>query len=213
MEMTELGGPGRRRTFENEQAFQQITQILLDSGMSTLSLPILARRLGVTHQSLGKRFTSRSLMLRAYLRWMLDRYEESFQRAVADVTSPLERLWFLLILPIDSSITGREAGIPAEWIVLNLEINRDSELQPLMIAQNRAIVERILAAIRESISAGLIRDVDPGELAERLYTATLGGAVYWLQTRDSVGVTRMERACAEVLRPLLRDPCDLPQFS
>ena len=211
--MSGQAGPGRKRSFEDEQVFQHITQILLESGMSSLSLPVLARRLGVTHQSLGARFVSRSLMLRSYVQWMFDEYEVSFRLATASITSPLELLWNILIFPIDERITGGPPGIPPQWIVLNLELQREEPLREMLEGANRTVLERLKNAICQSIADGLLQNVRADVLAEQLYAATLGGAVYWLFTRDDDDTTRMGRDCSALICPLLVNPEDSQIFS
>jgi AcrR family transcriptional regulator len=210
--MSPHSGPGRPRLFEDEQAFQQITQLLLESGMSSLTMPALAHRLGITHQSLGRRFVSKHQMLTLYVIWMHSRYEEQFQAAIANLHSPLERMWRILILPMGADITGGEPGRPAQWIVLNLELRRAPELTALLIGQQQVIGERLIAAIEEAVRDGLLRRCDPAVLAELLYAATLGGAVTWLLVGKNSDVHLMERACYNVLRPFLVDPVELPVF-
>jgi AcrR family transcriptional regulator len=205
-------GPGRRRQFEDEQAFQQITQLLLETGMSSLTMPALARRLGVTHQSLGSRFSSKRQMLIQYVIWMHSRYEEQFQRAIANAVSPLERLWRILILPMDGRITGGEPERPAQWIILGLELRRAPELTEILIGQQQIIGERLVAEIRESVKTGLLHECNVEELSELLYTATLGGAVSWLLVRRNSDIHLMERACFHVLRPYLANPIDPPDL-
>jgi AcrR family transcriptional regulator len=199
-------GPGRRRLFEDEQAFQQITRILLETGMSSLTMPALAHRLGITHQSLGNRFVSKRDMLTQYVTWMHGRYEEQFQAAIANATSPLERLWRILILPVDGRITGGDPGPPAHWISLNLELYRDPVLIKSLVDGQKVVRERLIAAIKEAVQDGLLHECDAAELSEFLYTATLGGAVSWLMLPTNSEIDLMERACFNVLRPYLVDP-------
>jgi AcrR family transcriptional regulator len=172
---------GRRRTFEDIEVFQQLTQILLDGGMSAFSLPRLAERVRCTHQSISERFGSRAALLQAYRAWFTSIFLERADEILETVPSAVEQIRRLLLMPIDQRIVGPgRAQSPGYWVTLTLEMQRDPALAAAIADSQATLIPLFARVVAEGQQRGEFLAGDPELIAEALLTSTTGAAVLWL---------------------------------
>lgn len=185
---------GRHRTFEDIEAFHQVAMILLEGGMSSFSLPRLARRVGCSHQSLSERFTSRAGLLRAYQQWTMSIFQENVAELHRQFSSPIERIRRLLLMPLDERIGGAgRLHSPGLWVVLFLEAQRDPALADDLVESQTSIHALLRDMVADAQRQGELRAGDSALIAEALLTSTTGAAVIWLLHPVEDVFAKMER--------------------
>jgi AcrR family transcriptional regulator len=186
---------GRRRTFEDIDAFQHVTNILLEGGMSAFSLPALARRVGCSHQSLSERFASRAGLLQAYRNWTNSIFRENVLEIRKQTPSPIEQVRQLLLMPLDPRIVGTDGVFaPGLWVILSLEFRREAVLVESITDGQRRLGELLRSMVEDAQQQDELREGDPGLIAEALLTATTGAAVLWLLRPVDEILEKMERS-------------------
>lgn len=179
------GVRGRRRTFENDQAFRIITRLLVDSGIQSVTLPAIADGLGVTHQSVSRRFISKQQLLERYADWIGDLFLKETRAIAERHTSPLEVLKDILVLPMPASAIEGQSVRYATWLVLALELPREPAIAPLM-TQSMGETRRMFAnLVREAQARHELIAAEPERIAGALLSATIGAALLW--TIDPIG--------------------------
>lgn len=173
------GMRGRRRTFEDDQAFRVITRLLLDSGMHAVTLPAIAGRLGVTHQSVGRRFLSKQRLLERYSEWIYEIFIEEWRAIAARHASPLATLKDMLVMPMAPRAIDGEQGRDASWLLLMLELRRDREVGPGMAQRMAGTRQMVVDLVRAAQERRELVAADPERIANALFVAVTGAAALW----------------------------------
>jgi AcrR family transcriptional regulator len=174
---------GRRRTFEDVQVFRLTTRILVSEGLGSLTLQRIAKEIGVTHQAISNRFSSKVGLLESYASWFADMAEHDRAALREQVTSPLETARRFLVQPLNPQLFGHEKNNPnVGWIIIMLELQREPALAEMVSIQNQRTVQAIGDLLSAAQELGEVGPCNSLRLAELALAAVSGAVVQWIFT-------------------------------
>ncbi|HWV23528.1 MAG TPA: TetR/AcrR family transcriptional regulator [Thermomicrobiales bacterium] len=205
---------GRPVVFETEDVFRTASLLLLDEGISKLSLLELARRVGTSRQALGKRFSSRDGFMLAYADWLRDIILDDAHHVIESTASPLEAARILWTMPINPRVTGVDDPSRREvawW--LGMQLYRE----PIIHKRNKVPDRELEILLRQLVvraqEAGELVPADPDDIVEGVWVAVTGAVVNWTFQPIEDLVAKMTRCRERALAPYLPEPATSDRLS
>lgn len=195
-------GPGRPRVFQDEDVFVVTTQLLLEGGISVVTLQRVASALGMTHQAISQRFHSKSGLLQAYFDWMRAKSNQYDEIMIGPHESPLAaiRNRFLLGTGVSNPLE------PVQEIYampLMLELRRDPQVNSRIRSAPPVFETRLVQLLDEAQDVGELKPCDSKELAALILAASIGGTVIWRMDPKGSILDVMDGHIRAALRPYL----------
>jgi len=204
---------GRRKAFTDEQVFEAISSLLREGGISTVSLPAIAKRIGFTHQALTYRFETRDGLLAAYAAWLWGRTHAAQERILQEPLGPLAMVRRLFLSGAHGAGPGDRIEDSMSEMVgfLFIELQRDPATHATF-AVNQPIGEaRVIQVITRGQEAGVLDPRVPAtEILDALVYASIGASVFnnGIQRTDGA-VDRVTRAFeAALARYTIESGCE-----
>ncbi len=194
---------GRPKSFSDEQVFRAITELVVVAGISAVSMPAIARRIGCSHQAVTQRFSNRESMLRAYGGWYLDNLTMAEERYRTSNEPSLSGLIdFFSGGVVDEMLGVPGLGGPAEPIKLMLEFDRVPVLREVFKPSRQQTTAWITEQIEQAQREGDIEPTcDPLDVAETLLFSVSGAVVLHAFSDPAFVRQRMQRAIDLALKP------------
>jgi AcrR family transcriptional regulator len=195
-------GPGRPRAFQDEDVFVVTTQLLLEGGISVVTLQRVASALGMTHQAISQRFSSKSGLLQAYYDWMQDKFNRNNDVMIGPHDSPLAAIRARFLL-------GTGAANPQDPVQeiyampLMLELRRDPQVNSRMRSVPPVFETRLVQLLDEAQSVGELKPCNSVDLAALILAASIGGTVVWRMDPHGSILDVMDGHIRAALRPYL----------
>ncbi len=193
---------GRPRSVSDEAIFEAVSTVVADVGPAGLTLSAVAERAGLSAPALAQRFGSKRRLLVAYAASAAGSVDDLFEQArkgSPDALSTLRAALVAFAAPV-----ATRAALANNLAFLYLDLT-DPELGALAAEQSRLLRRRLRGLLREATAAGDVVDVDPGALADTLYTVYNGALVTWaIDGRGSLArwlTDRLDRVLAPYLAP------------
>ncbi len=193
---------GRPRSVSDEAVFEAVSTVVADVGPAGLTLSAVAERAGLSAPALAQRFGSKRRLLVAYAASAASSVDDLFELArkgSPDALSTLRAALVAFAAPV-----ATRAALANNLAFLYLDLT-DPELGALAAEQSRLLRRRLRGLLREATAAGDVVDVDPGALADTLYTVYNGALVTWaIDGRGSLArwlTDRLDRVLAPYLAP------------
>ncbi len=196
--------PGRPRSFEDEDVFVVTSQLLLEGGISAVTLQAVARELGLTHQAISQRFASKSGLLSAMYEWHSGRSQAYNEAMRGPHASPLTAIRERFLL--GTGAANPDEPVPELYgMPLMLELRRD----PGVVARMRSVADgfdtRLVELLDAAQAAGELHPCNSVALAELILAASIGGTIIWRVAPQGSIMAMMDRYIATALRPYLTD--------
>jgi AcrR family transcriptional regulator len=191
---------GRPRAFEDDQVFRIISGLLLEGGLSDVTLERVAKLAGATNQAISQRFSSKAGMLVSYLTWIGDIARADVAEICASADSPLQRFRSVMTLPINPRVLTNPSPNPADnWMPILLELDRDPDLARINVEGREQFIGVVLQLLREAQDAGELRAGDPSKILELVWAVLVGSITLaeWDDGEDSL--TKARRLMDSVL--------------
>jgi AcrR family transcriptional regulator len=196
--------PGRPRAFEDEDVFVETTRLLLEGGISTVTLQRVAAAVGTSHQAISQRFASKSGLLQAYYTWLQEQFEANNRIMTEPHDSPLATLRARYLL--GTGVSNPERPVQELYAMpLMLELRRDPEVYRRMQAVSPTFNTLLVVLLNEAQAVGELRMCDSEELAELILTASVGGTIIWRMNPVGSMMEMMDRQIRAALRPWITD--------
>ncbi len=167
---------GRPRSVSDEAIFEAVGTVVADVGPAGLTLSAVAERAGLSAPALAQRFGSKRKLLVAYAASAASSVDDLFEQArkgSPDAVSTVRAALVAFAAPV-----ATRAALANNLAFLYLDLT-DPELGALAAEQSRLLRRRLRDLLREATAAGDVVDVDPGALADTLYTVYNGALVTW----------------------------------
>jgi AcrR family transcriptional regulator len=193
---------GRPRSFEDEQIFRIISELLVHGRLSDVTLDRVAKLAGTSNQAVSQRFASKAGLLDAYVTWLHAIVRDDIGEILNAAISPLQKFRRLMVLPINPRVLPNPSASPLEsWIPLLMELNRDPALARLNAERRRWFNSIGLQLIEEAQQRGELRPVEPERVLELVWSVLMGAAILWEQHAPEDIITKMVRCMDGVLDP------------
>jgi AcrR family transcriptional regulator len=177
------GQGGRPRSFQDDDFFRAVTEILVFDGFPFLTLDAVARELGCTAPAVSRRFGSKRGLIRAYLEWTLERMTGRFHAVRECYESPIEALRARGVIPAeqrseeigDPANPDHQAHIATFWA----QMRNDPEFRPLFERYIKAAEDEIAALLAEAMEANELQRCDPEAIGRALTAAWAWTTLFW----------------------------------
>jgi AcrR family transcriptional regulator len=202
-------GRGRPRLFENEQVFQAIARIMLDTGLATVTLDGVAEIVGTSNQALIHRYASKAGLLNAFMLWLLVIVNEDIAENLERASSPIAAIRLLLQMPMNQRVVpGMLPNSQESWLPLYHEILRDPMLAALLSTHVREFLATLSNIVAQAIEVGeFVAGLDAQRVVETLLSTTTGATFRWrLDPRGTI-LDAISETLDEVLRLYIRNDC------
>ncbi len=191
---------GRPRSVSDEAVFEAVSAVVAEVGPAGLTLSAVAERAGLSAPALAQRFGSKRRLLVAYAASAASSVDDLFEQARKGSPDPLSTVRAALVA--FAAPVATRAALANNLAFLYLDLT-DPELGALAAEQSRLLRRRLRGLLREATAAGDVVDVDPGALADTLYTVYNGALVTWaIDGRGSLArwlTDRLDRVLAPYL--------------
>jgi len=202
--VSERARRGRPRSFEDEDVLRLTTHLLIEEGLTAVTLPRIAKDLGVSPQAIAQRFESKAGLIASYRLWFNRIVAEDIATIVREAASPLAALCELLVMPMNARMSASHWDDPnIGWILLNVELRRAPQVPPESGEDPQHFMDIVIDLIRRAQAEGTMRAGDPVATAELLIAVVAGGALQWTLQPEGDMRSRLIRYRDVVLAPYL----------
>jgi AcrR family transcriptional regulator len=198
---------GRPRQFSNEDVFLAVARVITERGYSALTLPAVAREMGVTGPALGRRFGSRQSLLLRWLEWAFSMVPAWTATEEATEASPLQRLRLYLLSPF-GTMTETLGWLTnyGNFLAFYVEARANPEFARMIRAATEARIDHVRGLLEEAAGAGELAVGNTDALATTLLDAVNGAhiaMVLWGPERPAAADVRarIDNALDVVLAP------------
>jgi len=195
----------RKHAFSDEQVFRIITKLILDEGITGVSLPAIAKHLGYSHQALTYRYVNRAGMLEHYAAWVRQRTVEAQEAVIRASATPLAAFRAVMVAGAVGYLGEAEAATDSGLMTrLFVEMQRDPDVRPLMKHIEGSGRERLVAIVAESQRLGELTDrFAPIVIVDATAYAAFGAAAVHVGEPYPAMMQRIQSAVESTLRPFL----------
>lgn len=196
--------PGRPRAFQDDDVFIVTTHLLLEGGISAVTLQRVASALGITHQAISQRFSSKSGLLQAYYDWMQAKFETHNDIMIGPHASPLEAIRARFLL--GTGVVNPNDPVQEIYAMpLMLELRRDPGVHSKIRSVPTVFEVRLVNLLDEAQKVGELRPCNSSDLAALILAASIGGTVVWRIEPTGSILDVMDRHIRTALRPYLTE--------
>jgi AcrR family transcriptional regulator len=199
----------RPRTVDDSTILEAAVTVLGRVGSDRLTLADVGGEAGLSAATLVQRFGSKRELMLSVLKFATDGMDERFEAASGSHESRLEAL-FIAAADRAGPMGGPEAL--ANLLAFYLSDLGDPEFRALATENSRKAVAGYKRLLDEAVEAGELAEsyVDTSQLAETIYSLTMGTLVTWTVTGEGSYRSRIRRDLDILLRPFRRGPRRAP---
>lgn len=193
----------RPRTVQDDAILDAAMKVLGQIGPERITLADVGSEVGLSAATLVQRFGSKRELMLGLLKHMTGGISERFAKAESDHDSPLEALFAAAADrsgPVDAPVSQANR---LAFYLLSLD---DPEFHALAAENGQRAVAGYRKILDDATEAGELIGgyVDTAQLAETIYSMTMGSLVTWTVTRRGTLRSQVYRDLDTVLRPFRR---------
>ncbi len=195
----------RPRTVHDDAILEAAIGVLGQIGAERMTLADVGSAVGLSAATLVQRFGSKRSLMLALLRHCTGDVDSRFNEAIASHESPLDAL-FASATSRPGSFEGNVGlGNRLSFYLSQLD---DPEFRDVALENGRLAVEGFRKLLEAAVEAGelTVGYTDTEQLAETIYSMTMGSLMTWAVTNDGAFQAKMRRDLDLLLRPFRRGP-------
>lgn len=162
-------------------------------GYANLTMQDIADESGKSKASLHYHYDSKHDLLAAFLDYLFEWFTERMETALADVDDPVDRLVVVIetaLAPPDDEETPH-SEFQTALLEIKAQAPYDDAFRARLVEFDHFLRDRIHAVIQDGIERGTFReDVDPGDAAEFIVSATTGARTRHVAVEHRIDRTR-----------------------
>ncbi|MEO8194952.1 MAG: TetR/AcrR family transcriptional regulator [Gemmatimonadales bacterium] len=201
----------RPRTVDDSTILAAAVTVLSRMGPERLTLADVGEEAGLSAATLVQRFGSKRELLLSVLKFATGGMHERFESASRGHESPLEALF---AAAADRAVPVGEPEALGNLLAFYLAALNDADFRALAIENSNRAVAGYKRLLDEAVAAGEVDSyVDTAQLAQTIYSLTMGTLLTWAVTGGGNYRSRVRRELDVLLRPFRRTPRKAPGHS